>query len=59
MKLNIGCDRYSPKSVINVYLAIYSDLKLDRKLQEVSEVIYFLTVQSAGQGWQVYASSRY
>ena len=48
MKLYIGCNRYSPKSMINAYLAISGDLKIDRKLQEATEAIYFLIVQSAG-----------
>ena len=34
--------------MINIYLAIYSDLKLDRKVQEFNEAIYLLIVQSAG-----------
>ena len=42
IKLCIGCNRYSPKSMINVNLAICGDLKLDRKLQEATEVIVFL-----------------
>ena len=30
------------KKYDKLYLVIYSDLKLDRKLQEVNEAIYFL-----------------
>ena len=49
VKLYIGWYRYSPKNMINVYLVIYSDLKLHRKLQKVNEAIYFFIVESAGQ----------
>ena len=28
--------------MINVYLPIYGDLKIDRKLQKATEAIYFL-----------------
>ena len=34
----------------NVYLAIYGDPKIDRKLQQVTEAIYFFIVQSAPTG---------
>ena len=48
MKLDVGCNRYSPKSIINVYLKIYGDLKLYHKVQNVMEVIcFFFIVQSA------------
>ena len=43
-----GSNRCSPKIMINVYLAIYGDLKINQKLQKATEVIYFLIVQSAG-----------
>ena len=33
-----------PKSMINVFfLSIYGDLKIDRKFQKATEVIYFLS----------------
>ena len=43
MKLYIENNRHSPKSRVNVYLTIYGDLKIDRKLQKVTEAIYFLS----------------
>ena len=48
MKLYIGCNRYSLRSMINIYVAIYGGLKIDGKLQKVMEAIYFFIVQSAG-----------
>ena len=46
MKLDVGCNRYSPKSIINVYLKIYGDLKLYHKVQNVMEVICFFLLYS-------------
>ena len=41
MKLYVEYNRHSPKSMTNVYLAICGDLKIDWKLQKVTDAIYF------------------
>ena len=33
--------------MINIYLAIYGNLNIDRKLQKTTKAIYFLIVQLA------------
>ena len=42
--MKVGCNRYSPKSMMNFYLVIHSDLKIDRKLQKATEAIFYCAV---------------